>query len=374
MRTRTRFAVSPAFLVVTIQSALAQSVPGFDVTTYANVPEPVLLHFTADGTLYVGRDTVASGTATPLKIHKVGIGGAPVTEYGNDVTPDPDTICLDVAGVISGVPGTLLVGGLIPPSNTSGRISGIRPNGTVVTLFESSQIDNPIEMKFDGLGRLLFVEGVSGDIWVSAAGEFPTVLFQLPGAVNCTAYLAVSSDNEIYTCGCDGIIRIHASNGALIDDNFADVGNLSSIEFGPGGAFSDDLYALNTTTGNLVRISDSGVVTPFGSGFGVFPNIKDLAVGAGPAAGALYVSRFNPDQVLMIAPACAADIVTSATFQPPPDGTVNGADLAYLLGEWGNNPGSLADIVTSRTFAPPPDGKVDGADLAFLLGAWGACE
>jgi len=34
----------------------------------------------------------------------------------------------------------------------------------------------------------------------------------------------------------------------------------------------------------------------------------------------------------------------------------------------------LADIVSSRTFQPPPDGKVDGADLAFLLGAWGTCE
>ena len=29
--------------------------------------------------------------------------------------------------------------------------------------------------------------------------------------------------------------------------------------------------------------------------------------------------------------------------------------------------------MTSATFAPPPDGKVDAADLAFLLGAWGTC-
>jgi hypothetical protein len=53
---------------------------------------------------------------------------------------------------------------------------------------------------------------------------------------------------------------------------------------------------------------------------------------------------------------------------------IDGADLAYLLGEWGVNPGSLADIVTSATFQPPPDGKVDGADLAYLLGAWGTCD
>lgn len=70
---------------------------------------------------------------------------------------------------------------------------------------------------------------------------------------------------------------------------------------------------------------------------------------------------------------CPGDLVTSKTFMPPPDGIVSGADLAYLLGEWGANPGSLADMVTSRTFMPPPDGVVDGADLAVLLGAWGSC-
>ena len=71
---------------------------------------------------------------------------------------------------------------------------------------------------------------------------------------------------------------------------------------------------------------------------------------------------------------CPGDMVSSATFQPPPDGDVNAADLAFLLGEWGRNPGSSADIVTSKTFAPPPDGVVDAADLAFLLGDWGSCN
>lgn len=34
----------------------------------------------------------------------------------------------------------------------------------------------------------------------------------------------------------------------------------------------------------------------------------------------------------------------------------------------------LADIVNSGTFQPPADGLVDGADLAYLLGAWGSCR
>jgi hypothetical protein len=71
---------------------------------------------------------------------------------------------------------------------------------------------------------------------------------------------------------------------------------------------------------------------------------------------------------------CPADIVSNVTFQPPPDGVVDGADLAFLLGAWGPNPGSIADIVSNVTFQPPPDGVVDGADLAFMLGDWGACK
>jgi len=70
--------------------------------------------------------------------------------------------------------------------------------------------------------------------------------------------------------------------------------------------------------------------------------------------------------------ACIADLVDTNTFMPPPDGIVDGADLAFLLGEWGD-PGSIADIVDTNTFQPPPDGVVDGADLAYLLGDWGPC-
>jgi len=71
---------------------------------------------------------------------------------------------------------------------------------------------------------------------------------------------------------------------------------------------------------------------------------------------------------------CLGDMVSSATLQPPADGFVDGADLAYLLGEWGDEPGSIADFVTSETLLPPPDGIVDGADLAVLLGNWGPCD
>ncbi len=76
---------------------------------------------------------------------------------------------------------------------------------------------------------------------------------------------------------------------------------------------------------------------------------------------------------LIVGSLCPADLVGNVTFQPPGDGVVDGADLAYLLAAWGSNPGSPADIVDNTTFAPPPDGVVDGADLAVLLAKWGQC-
>jgi hypothetical protein len=71
---------------------------------------------------------------------------------------------------------------------------------------------------------------------------------------------------------------------------------------------------------------------------------------------------------------CPGDFVSSRTFAPPPDGIVDAADLAYLLGEWGPNPGSIADVANNLTFTSPPDDIVDAADLAVLLGGWGECD
>jgi len=95
---------------------------------------------------------------------------------------------------------------------------------------------------------------------------------------------------------------------------------------------------------------------------------------AGPLTVCADTNRNGePDACEAPIPDCIGDIVTSRTLQPPPDGKVDGADLAYLIGEWGANPGSTADFVTSATLLPPPDGIVDGADLAVLIGAWGPC-
>jgi hypothetical protein len=227
----------------------------------------------------------------------------------------------------------------------------------VVTIFESSQIDNPIEMKFDGAGRFLFTEGVSHAVWVSAAGEMPTILFTYPGAANCAAYLAVDGRGRIFTCACDGIIRIHAADGALIDNSFADVDGLAAIEFGPVGAFGNDLYALNRAAGMLYRVDADGDATIIGTGFTGSP--VELAVEPAPDM-ALYVSKFTADQVVRIAP-CG----DGGGGDLDGDGEVDGIDLATLLAAWGACAAGCCPADLNG------NGVVNGFDLAILLGAWG---
>ena len=64
-----------------------------------------------------------------------------------------------------------------------------------------------------------------------------------------------------------------------------------------------------------------------------------------------------------LAQACA--ITVGASCGPGDldgNGTVDGADLGFVLGAWGTSSGDLTG-----------DGQTDGADLGALLGGWGDC-
>lgn len=76
------------------------------------------------------------------------------------------------------------------------------------------------------------------------------------------------------------------------------------------------------------------------------------------ASPVVWVSGYYGFEVLVCDSPCPADL--------DGDGTVGGADIAILLGQWGSSgKGASGDLVQ--------DGAVNGADLAALLGAWGAC-
>ncbi|HMN96316.1 MAG TPA: hypothetical protein PKC43_08395 [Phycisphaerales bacterium] len=340
-------AASPSF---------AQSVPGFTVSTYANPTHPVLLSFGPDGTLFAGRDPVATGSTTPVKPTRIGPGGSPVASMGAVNIPDPDTVLLDVTGSISGVAGTLLVGGLLDGSSTSGQISGIRPDDSVVQVFAGGPWANPVEMKFDAEGRLVFTDSVSRGIWVST-GSAPTLLATLPGSAAPT-YLTFSPSGQIVVGGSDGVIRIYNADGSPADGSFASFGSLGGIEHAPGGAFGTDLHVLDSAAGTLVRVSPAGAKTIIGTGFATGAATKDIAFGP---CGNLFVSVHSQNAVRVIAPlGCACNYTSEPDFDG--SGSVDGADLGALLGAWGTD-----DCATDLN----RDGIVDGADLGILLAGWG---
>jgi hypothetical protein len=133
-------------LLVVIAPANAALVSGFQVHEIASVTNPMNLVF-AGGALYVARDNIGSGGdfSDSVSIHKVLTGV--VSEYGSAI-PDPDAVASDALGAISGVPGTVLVGG-------GAGLYAIYPDQSVVQVFTNTQVGGEInDMLFDSTGRL----------------------------------------------------------------------------------------------------------------------------------------------------------------------------------------------------------------------------
>lgn len=262
-------------------------VPGFTVTVYANIDGPVRLSFDPSGILYTGRETILNVSSEDF-VGRIGIGGSPVSDYGTTKTPDPDAVLFDATGVVSGIPGSVLVAGF-NASGGVGQISRIQPDQSVSTLFSGASLDNPTQMTFDQGGRLLIAtySDPHGAVLVSSGG-FPTPLFTLPvGPLG----VAVDSNNRIFTSS-GSTIRIHDAAGNLINGSFATVPNASSLAIGTGGVFGNDLYTHNADS--LYRVDALGGTTLIGTGFDTLSGIA-----FGPD-GALYVSEHLNDRILRI--------------------------------------------------------------------------
>ena len=69
----------------------APEVPQATTLVHAAVTDPTVLDIAADGTIYVGRDDSGSGGsfAAAVKIHRIGPGGSPVTEFGDTAPRGP---------------------------------------------------------------------------------------------------------------------------------------------------------------------------------------------------------------------------------------------------------------------------------------------
>jgi len=206
-----------------------------------------------------------------------------------------------------------------------------------------------------------------------------------------------------YVRSMGGLLIWAAGNGSFHLEGFdhEDVLVVSATDaFNQFGSFANygelvDLVAPGTpirTTlngGGYTYVSGTSYATPIVSGVAALmwsasPSLLPIEVEHALCATAIDLGEVGEDiyfghglidafHALKMSRRCPADMVSSGFSQPPPDGVVDGADLAYLLSQWGSTDRSLADIGDSATFSFPADGIVDGADLALLLGAWGTC-
>jgi hypothetical protein len=350
-------------------------VPGFDVGTYAETSglDPVSLSFAPDGTLYVGADATGSGGAVtdPVKIHRIGVGGAPIEQYGNAGIPNPDGVLFDSTGAISGTAGSVLVCSTVSP--TQGQVNAIKPDQSVVTVFgPSTTFPNPNAMQFDSTGALLLaVSGTSAGVYRAPAGGSPTLLVGLDPSQGALSF-DVDGSGKIFVDRSDGELAVYNANGTPNNVGFlGGLGSFAPVAFGHGGAFGTDLYVGEFDTGDLLRVDPLGAVTVVGTGF---TTIGGLAFGPD---GNLYVSEFANDRILRVSPFGAEWDASSAMFPDQVCPAWTEGDTAdvevptFSAGELVLGTDSGPELLFYRQTAPllsVPDPLVIEARLKFVSG------
>jgi sugar lactone lactonase YvrE len=268
------------------------TVPGAQTTVYARVTDPQKLTFAPDGTLFAGRDNSGSGggNADSVKVHRIAPGGASVTEFGTSAIPDPDAVVFDAAGTVSGVAGSVIVGGVW--SGSSGALSGIAPDQSVVKFFGPvGWVVNPTDLIFDETGRLLFTDIEGGKVF-TMTNATPIALFSLSLPLD----IAVDAlDRIIVSSRADSVLRLYSADGAPVNLALALAQPNTPLVRGPGGFWGNEVYFVSTN-GNLHCVATNGAVRTVGAGFG---GLEDFAFGPD---GALYASHFENDLIWRIAP------------------------------------------------------------------------
>jgi hypothetical protein len=201
-------------------------------------------------------------------------------------------VIFDATGAVSGTPGSVIVGSNIAVGN--GRLSAIRPNGTVSVIYAGTLIVNANDFAFDSSGRLLIVD--AGSKVVRMTGTTPASLF----TASTSVFIAVDpATQNLYTGSTDGLVRSYTSAGVVISNPFTTVTAAASgaAVALPGTNAWFPAFAYVLSAGVLSSVSSTGVRTQIGTGFAT--QIIDLEFGPD---GALYATDFPGDRVLRIAP------------------------------------------------------------------------
>ncbi len=264
--------------------------PGWMVKTYCQVVDPVTIAYAGSGVLYVGRDNSGSGGGgeDAVRIHRVSNNGKTVEEFGNLAVMDPDAVGFDKLGLVTGVPGAVVIGG-------AGTLWMVTPEGVVSELLTlEPPLSDPTQIAFDSAGRLFMSDGggalaASDDVWglvVLDAG--------VPGA----AGVAVRSDGSVACADGSGVIRLYSPEGVLIDPAFSDLGESCTL-----ASEVSNIYAA-TRSGGLLLITKSGDVVEIARG------LTEHLAGIARSGGDIYLSDFAGDRVLRVRscyPNCETD-------------------------------------------------------------------
>ncbi len=194
----------------------------------------------------------------------------------------------------------------------------------------------------------------SGNVATSVAGGVNTTSAGTLNAYNCIFWAnsgpgGTTAANQVNAGG--GTNAVAAS---IVQGGFAGTANLN-VDPQFAGAASGDYSPLSTSpaidSGNNTFAPAGGMTTDLAGAarYWDIAGVSDTGVGPAPV-----VDR-GCFEVIIAVPPCLADLTGN--------GTVDGADLGVLLGDWGGTAsGDLND-----------DGTTNGADLGILLGAWGPC-
>ncbi|MHC4218974.1 MAG: hypothetical protein ACYSU7_11025 [Planctomycetota bacterium] len=344
--------MSCRFLALATLAAVPASdaTAGVEVALYAELCTPMRICLTPGGIMYVGNNGCGGEHDDPAWVRRVGVGGSPVENYGDQPIADADAVAYDGNGQISGVVASVLVGGRV--TGLEGRITAILPDESTVTVFAGPPLFNPSALEFDGSGRLLILDDSNPATVLVTEGNAPEQLFTIPSAFE-PAGLAIDILGRIYTIAEDGVIRVHNADGSVHHEAFATgLGPGVRLAFGHGGEWGFHLYAISG--GELLRFDASGNYEVLAAD--LWP-VADMEFGPFVVDDALYLTGGGAIRRLTLVP-CQADI--------DGDGIVDVSDFLVLLGQWGPCPPvCIADIDN--------DGTVGVLDFLLLLGNWGPC-
>ncbi len=232
--------------------------------------------------------------------------------------------------------------------------------------------DNP-NVDFNGLNRmgddgtgngLAFDADFEADFYLTlTGGNAPYSTFS-----NTSEVLTNGGGNGSYIgSGGSGTSVLNGSNGTIIAINNSNTGGVDGGTGPSSGAGVTTGVEIAIPLTLLAGYANGDIkVCAFINGGGHDYLANQILGGAGGNVGNLGEPRFVnfasvPGNQYFVVPGPALPVVGDLDG----NGSVDGADLAILLGQWGSSckGGCTADLDGS--------GGVDGADLAMLLGAWG---